>query len=41
MQVTETLNDGLKRGYTITVPAADLDAQGATRSWSRRSPTSR
>ena len=27
MQVTETLNDGLKRGYTITVPAADLEAK--------------
>ncbi|MGB3553342.1 MAG: trigger factor [Jannaschia sp.] len=27
MQVTETLNDGLKRGYTITVPASDLDAK--------------
>ncbi|MCB6176961.1 trigger factor [Rhodobacter sp. Har01] len=27
MQVTETLKDGLKRGYTITVPAADLDAK--------------
>ncbi|GIT93068.1 trigger factor [Jannaschia pagri] len=27
MQVTETLNDGLKRGYTITVPAAELDAK--------------
>ena len=27
MQVTETLNDGLKRGYTITVPAADLAAK--------------
>ncbi len=26
MTVNETLNDGLKRGYTITVPAADLDA---------------
>ena len=25
MLVTETLNDGLKRGYTITVPAADLN----------------
>ncbi|SIO24820.1 trigger factor [Rhodovulum sp. ES.010] len=25
MQVTETLNDGLKRGYTITVSAAELD----------------
>jgi trigger factor len=27
MQVTETLNDGLRRGYTITVPAAELDAK--------------
>ena len=27
MQVTETLNDGLKRGYTITVTAAELDAK--------------
>ena len=25
MQVTETLNDGLKRGYQITVTAAELD----------------
>jgi trigger factor len=25
MQVTETLNDGLKRGYQITVPASELD----------------
>jgi trigger factor len=25
MQVTETLNDGLKRGYTVTVTAAELD----------------
>jgi trigger factor len=25
MQVTETLNDGLKRGYTITVTASELD----------------
>jgi len=25
MQVTETLNDGLKRGYTITVTSAELD----------------
>jgi len=25
MQVTETLNDGLKRGYSITVTAAELD----------------
>ncbi|WP_371154657.1 trigger factor [Jannaschia sp. 2305UL9-9] len=27
MQVTETLNEGLQRGYTITVPAGDLDAK--------------
>ncbi|MEI4470371.1 trigger factor [Frigidibacter sp. MR17.24] len=27
MQVTETLNEGLKRGYTITVPAAELEAK--------------
>ena len=27
MQVTETLKDGLKRAYTITVPAAELDAK--------------
>jgi trigger factor len=27
MQVTETLNDGLKRGYTITVTAAELEAK--------------
>ena len=27
MQVTETLNQGLKRGYTITVLAAELDAK--------------
>jgi len=27
MQVIETLKDGLKRSYTITVPAADLDAK--------------
>ncbi|WP_136684599.1 trigger factor [Falsirhodobacter xinxiangensis] len=27
MQVTETLNEGLKRSYTITVPAAELDAK--------------
>jgi len=25
MQVTETLNEGLKRGYEITVTAAELD----------------
>ena len=29
MQVTETLNQGLKRGYTITVLAAELDAKVA------------
>jgi trigger factor len=27
MQVTETLNDGLKRGYTITLSAEELDAK--------------
>lgn len=27
MQVTETLNDGLKRGYTITITAAELEAK--------------
>jgi trigger factor len=27
MQVTETLNDGLRRGYTITVTAAELEAK--------------
>ncbi|MFP7571499.1 trigger factor [Marivita sp. S2033] len=27
MQVTETLNDGLKRGYSITVSADELDAK--------------
>ncbi len=27
MQVTETLNEGLKRAYTITVSAAELDAK--------------
>ncbi|KAE9631860.1 MULTISPECIES: trigger factor [Parasedimentitalea] len=27
MQVTETLNEGLKRGYAITVAAAELDAK--------------
>ena len=27
MQVTETLNEGLKRAYTITVTAAELDAK--------------
>ena len=27
MQVTETLNEGLKRGYTITLPAAELETK--------------
>jgi trigger factor len=27
MQVTETLNEGLKRAYTVTVPASELDAK--------------
>ena len=27
MQVTESVNEGLKRGYQITIPAADLDAK--------------
>ena len=27
MQVTETMNDGLKRGYSITVTAAELDTK--------------
>jgi trigger factor len=27
MQVTETANEGLKRAYTVTVPAADIAAQ--------------
>ena len=27
MQVTETLNEGLKRGYQLTVTAAELDAK--------------
>ena len=27
MQVTETLNEGLKRGYRITLPASELDAK--------------
>lgn len=29
MQVTETLNEGLKRGYAITVPASELEAKVA------------
>lgn len=31
MQVTETLSEGLKRGFTITIPAADLDAKQEAR----------
>ena len=27
MQVTETVNEGLKRGYAIRIPAAELDAK--------------
>ncbi len=29
MQVTQTLNEGLKRGYQITVTAAELEAKVA------------
>jgi trigger factor len=31
MQVTETLSEGLKRGYTVVLPADNLDAKRATR----------
>jgi len=31
MQVTETLSDGLKRGYTVVLPAADLDLRRTER----------
>jgi trigger factor len=31
MQVTETLSDGLKRGYTVVVPAADIESRRAKR----------
>jgi trigger factor len=27
MQITETTNDGLKRGYTLTIPARDIEAR--------------
>ena len=27
MQVTETLSEGLKRGFTIVVPAADIETR--------------
>ena len=36
MQVTETLNEGLKRGYATTVTAAELDDK-VTESWQKRS----
>ena len=32
MQVTETLSEGLKRGYTVVVPAADIESR-APRGW--------
>jgi trigger factor len=31
MQVTETLTDGLKRGYTVVVPAADIQSRQTKR----------
>ena len=31
MQVTETLSDGLKRGFTVVVPAADIEGRRAKR----------
>ena len=31
MQVTETLNQGLKRGFTVVVPAGELDAKRTAR----------
>jgi trigger factor len=31
MQVTETLSDGLKRGYTVVLPAENLDSRRAAR----------
>jgi len=27
MQVTETLSEGLKRAYTVVVPAADIETK--------------
>ena len=29
MQVTETLSEGLKRAYTVVVPAADIETKRA------------
>ena len=34
MQVTETLSDGLKRSYAVTVPAAEIE--GKTKSQAGR-----
>ncbi|NVN13846.1 trigger factor family protein, partial [Nguyenibacter vanlangensis] len=31
MQVTETLSEGLKRGFTVTVPAGELESKRAAR----------
>ena len=31
MQVTETLSEGLRRGYTVVVPAADIEGKRAAR----------
>jgi trigger factor len=31
MQVTETLSEGLKRAYTVVVPAADIEGKRAAR----------
>ena len=31
MQVTETLSDGLKRGFTVVVPAADIESRRTAR----------
>ena len=31
MQVTETLSDGLKRGYSVVVPAADIERRHSKR----------
>src|SRR5579863_10431740 len=31
MQVTETLSEGLKRGYTVVVPAADIEGRRSKR----------
>ena len=36
MQVTETLSDGLKRAYTVVVPAADIEVGAASAGGTRR-----